>query len=82
VSCFLSEDLAFRTFRVAFSSVDRLVFSALYRLAPKVLTALTIVQPETTIRSHRAAFRAYLALEIATVAVPNGGIASLNRQRA
>ena len=33
--------------RVALSSVDRLVFVGLYRLAPKVLEALTILRPQT-----------------------------------
>jgi hypothetical protein len=45
--------------RVAFSNVDRLVFTGLYRLAPAVLDALKILQPETLIRWHRAGFRAY-----------------------
>jgi hypothetical protein len=33
--------------RLAFSSIDRLVFAGLYRLAPGVLDALKIVKPET-----------------------------------
>ncbi len=45
--------------RVAFSSIDRLVFAGLYRLAPGVLDALKILKPETVIRWHRAGFRAY-----------------------
>ena len=45
--------------RVAFSSIDRLVFAGLYRLAPSVLDALKILKPETVIRWHRAGFRAY-----------------------
>src|SRR6266446_1808807 len=45
--------------RVSFSSIDRLVFAGLYRLAPGVLDALKIVKPETVIRWHRAGFRAY-----------------------
>jgi hypothetical protein len=45
--------------RVAFSNVDRLVFTGLYRLGPGVLDALKIVKPETVIRWHRAGFRAY-----------------------
>jgi hypothetical protein len=45
--------------RVAFSNVDRLVFTGLYRLAPAVLDALKILKPETLIRWHRAGFRAY-----------------------
>src|SRR3979490_2297998 len=45
--------------RLAFTSIDRLVFAGLYRLAPGVLDALKIVRPETVIRWHRAALRAY-----------------------
>src|ERR1700722_20340031 len=45
--------------RLTFTSIDRLVFAGLYRLAPDVLDALKIVRPETVIRSHRAGFRAY-----------------------
>ena len=44
---------------VAPSNIDRLVFVGLYRVAPKVLDSLKIVQPETVIRWHRAGFRAY-----------------------
>ena len=45
--------------RLAFSSIDRLVFAGLYRLAPGVLGALQILTPETVIRWHRAGFGAY-----------------------
>src|SRR3981189_3066382 len=45
--------------RLAFTSVDRLVFAGLYRLAPGMLNALAIVKPETVIRWHRAGFRTY-----------------------
>ena len=45
--------------RLAFTSIDRLVFAGLYRLAPGMLDALVIVKPETVIRWHRAGFRAY-----------------------
>jgi transposase InsO family protein len=45
--------------RVAFSSVDGMVFAGLYALAPNVLDALKIVKPDTVIRWHRAGFRAY-----------------------
>jgi hypothetical protein len=45
--------------RPTFSGIDRLVFAGLYRLAPGVLNALTIIKPETVIRWHRAGFRAY-----------------------
>src|SRR6202140_4004736 len=45
--------------RLAFTSIDRLVFAGLYRLAPGMLDALKIVRPETVVRWHRAGFRAY-----------------------
>src|SRR6202790_547550 len=45
--------------RLTFTSIDRLVFAGLYRLAPGVLDALKIVRPETVICWHRAGFRAY-----------------------
>jgi hypothetical protein len=45
--------------RVAFSGVDRMVFTGLYALAPDVLKALQIVKPDTVIGWHRAGFRAY-----------------------
>ena len=45
--------------RLTFTSIDRLVFAGLYRLAPGVRDALKIVRPETVIRWHRAGFRAY-----------------------
>jgi hypothetical protein len=38
---------------------DRFLFVWLYRLFPSVLAAVTIVQPETIIRWHRAGFRLY-----------------------
>jgi hypothetical protein len=42
-----------------FTIIDRLVFAGLYRLAPGMLDALAIVEPQTVIRWHRAGFRAY-----------------------
>src|SRR5436309_10507240 len=45
--------------RPALSRFDRLIFILLYRLAPSVLKAVTIVRPETIIRWHRAGFRAF-----------------------
>jgi hypothetical protein len=45
--------------RLTFTSIDRLAFAGLYRLAPGMLDALAIVKPETVIRWHRAGFRAY-----------------------
>jgi hypothetical protein len=43
--------------RLAFSNIDRLVFTGLYRLSPNVLGVLKIVRPETVVRWHRAGFR-------------------------
>lgn len=45
--------------RLAFSNFDRLVFAALYWIAPRVANALVIVEPETVIRWHRAGFRSF-----------------------
>jgi transposase InsO family protein len=45
--------------RLAFGNVDRLVFAALYHVAPGVLDALKILKPQTVIRWHRAGFRTY-----------------------
>ena len=45
--------------RPTFGMLDRLIFAGLYRLAPKVLSALAIVKPETVIKWHRAGFRSY-----------------------
>lgn len=45
--------------RLAFSIVDRLLFTGLYQSAPGVLDALKILKPETVIRWHRTGFRAY-----------------------
>lgn len=38
---------------------DRLLFTALYRAQPNVLRSISIVQPETVVRRHRAGFRLY-----------------------
>ncbi len=45
--------------RLNFSTLDRLIFAGLYRLAPSVLGGLAILKPETVIRWHRAGFRSY-----------------------
>jgi hypothetical protein len=45
--------------RVTASSIDRLLFVGLYRLAPEVLDALKIIRPATLLHWHRAGFRAY-----------------------
>jgi len=46
--------------RLTFGNFDRLVFATLYRLAPRILDALAIVEPETVIHWHRAGFRLFL----------------------
>ena len=45
--------------RPTLASIDRLVFTGLYGLAPSVLSALAIVRPKTVIHWHRAGFRLY-----------------------
>ena len=45
--------------RFVFRTFDRLVFVGLYRLVPRIVGALTIVQPETVVRWHRAGFRSF-----------------------
>ena len=36
-----------------------MILVCLYRIAPRILDALTIVEPETVIRWHRAGFRSF-----------------------
>ena len=45
--------------RPVFSNFDRMVFICLYRIAPRILDTLTIVEPETVIHWHRAGFRSF-----------------------
>src|SRR6478736_268115 len=45
--------------RPVFSNFDRMVFICLYRIAPRILDTLTIVEPETVIYWHRAGFRSF-----------------------
>ena len=45
--------------RFAFCNFDRLVFATLYRIAPRIVDALAIVEPDTVIRWHRAGFRLF-----------------------
>ncbi len=45
--------------RVQLTSNDRWFFIQLYRWFPSILQVLTIVQPETLVRWHRAGFRYY-----------------------
>lgn len=45
--------------RVRLRSPDRLLLVWLYRVFPTLLSAITVVKPETLIRWHRRDFRAY-----------------------
>ena len=45
--------------RFTFNKFDRLIFASLYRIAPSIVNALAIVEPETVIRWHRAGFRLF-----------------------
>ena len=45
--------------RVRLTDSDRRFFVQLYRWFPSILQVLTIVQPETLVRWHRAGFRYY-----------------------
>ena len=45
--------------KLAFNTIDRLIFIGLYRLFPQTCSALAIVKPDTVIRWHRAGFRSY-----------------------
>jgi transposase InsO family protein len=45
--------------RVRLTNSDRWFFIRLYRWFPSVLSAITIIQPETLVRWHRAGFRYY-----------------------
>ena len=45
--------------RVRLTDNDRWFFVQLYRWFPSILTVLTILQPETLVRWHRAGFRSY-----------------------
>src|SRR2546429_5713926 len=45
--------------RVRLTNHDRWFFIQLYRWFPSILKVLTIIQPETLVRWHRAGFRCY-----------------------
>jgi hypothetical protein len=45
--------------RVRLTNSDRLFFVLLYRWLPSILKTMTIIQPETVVRWHRAGFRRY-----------------------
>jgi hypothetical protein len=44
--------------RATLGNIDRAVLIGLYRLAPTVLEAVKIINPDTLVRWHRAGFRA------------------------
>src|ERR1700693_3439163 len=44
--------------RIRLTNNDRWFFIQLYRWFPSVLNVITIIQPETLVRWHRAGFRA------------------------
>jgi hypothetical protein len=45
--------------RLAFSNLDRLIFADLHAVAPRIVSALSIVEPQTVVRWHRAGFRLF-----------------------
>src|SRR6187455_1288081 len=45
--------------RAVLSNFDRMIFICLDRIAPRILDAITIVEPETVIRWHRTGFRSF-----------------------
>src|ERR1700693_361686 len=45
--------------RARLTNIDRWFFVQIYRWCPLVLNVVTIVQPETLVRWHRAGFRLY-----------------------
>jgi hypothetical protein len=45
--------------RLILSNFNRLDFASLHRIAPRIVNAWVIVQPETAIRWHRAGFRSF-----------------------
>ena len=45
--------------RLVLSGLDRLIFVWLYRIWPEILTAISIIRPETVVRWQRAGFHGY-----------------------
>src|SRR5664279_6243295 len=45
--------------RLAFNNFDRLIFASLYRITPRIMNALAILEPATVIRWHHAGFRLF-----------------------
>jgi hypothetical protein len=62
--------------RAHLTNNDRWFFVQMYRWFPSILKVVTIIEPKTLVRWHRAGFRRYLALEIALA-----GRAPENRRR-
>ena len=52
--------------RAVLSNFDRMIFVCLYRIAPRILDAITIVEPETVIPVASGRLSLLLALEIAS----------------
>ena len=44
---------------MTFNNFDGLIFASLYWIAPRIVNALVIIEPETVIRWHRAGFRSF-----------------------
>jgi hypothetical protein len=61
--------------RFTFSNLDRLIFTSLYRLAPRVVNALVIVKPETVIRWQPGSTFADHALVLGALRIGEGSIA-------
>src|SRR6266581_729377 len=57
--------------RVRLTNHDRWFFILLYRWFPSILKVLTIIQPETLVRWHRAGFRCYWRLRSRSRASPS-----------
>jgi hypothetical protein len=53
--------------RLAFSNFDRLVFASLYRIAPRVVNALVIVEPESCYPLASCRFSSVLAMEVVRI---------------
>jgi hypothetical protein len=62
--------------RVCLTNFDRLLLVRLYRWFPSILQAVTIIQPETLVRWHRAGFRYYWRWE----SCPRGGRPQINAE--
>jgi hypothetical protein len=56
--------------RARLTNGDRCFFVQLYRWFPSVLDVLTIIQLQTVVRWHRAAFRCYLLVAQPSVSQP------------